>query len=135
MFAPSNAIPTGLGPAGNSVGTVFALYHFSNATFSGFDNGGAPFPVSGVGSPTACCAWLTNKFAIARIRTITQTPTTMRIFMVFYSPGCDAVKLRILRRKRYDVESRQDQAWIHGTRITGQTHCRSLPRPSQVNCQ
>src|SRR5580704_10520894 len=87
MFAPSNAIPTGLGPAGNSVGTVLALYHFSSATFSGFDSGGAPFPVSGVGSPAACCAWLTNKFAIARTTTIRDRPITIRVFMRFYSPN------------------------------------------------
>src|SRR5580704_2296413 len=87
MFAPSKATPTGLGPLGNSVGTVLALYHFNNATFSGFESGGAPFPASWAVAPVACCAWLTNKFAIARTATIRDTPITIRVFMTFYSCG------------------------------------------------
>src|SRR5580693_9966662 len=75
-------------PTGNEVSTVFAWYHFSSATFSGFNNGGAPFPAGGDAlTPTACCAWLTNKFAIARTTTIRDTPITIRVFMTFYSCG------------------------------------------------
>src|SRR5580692_192631 len=75
-------------PTGNSVGTVLASYHFSKATFRGFDNGGAPFPAGGnAATPTACCAWLTNKFAIARTTTTRDTPITIRVFMAFYSCG------------------------------------------------
>src|SRR5580704_2485923 len=88
MFSPSNATPTGLGPAGNSVGTVFALYHFSSATFTGFDSGGAPLAADcRADAGMACCAWLTNKFAIARTTTIRDTPITIRVFMTFYSCG------------------------------------------------
>src|SRR5580704_18698962 len=86
MLAPSKATPSGSFPTGNSVGTVFALYHFSSATFSGFDNGGAPFPAGCAGS-AACRAWLGNKFAIARTTTIRDTPITIRAFMTFYSCG------------------------------------------------
>src|SRR5580704_985280 len=85
MFAPSKATPTGLGPLGNSVGTVLALYHFSSATFSGFDSGGAPFPAGCADSPAACCAWLTNKFAIAIAARTRPVTITTRIFINSYS--------------------------------------------------
>src|SRR5580704_10303115 len=88
MFAPSKATPSGPAPTANSLGAVFALYHFSSATFSGFDNGGAPFPASCCADAgMACCALLTNKFAIARTTTIRDTPITIRVFMTFYSCG------------------------------------------------
>src|SRR5580704_6478514 len=76
MFTPSNATPTGLGPAGNSVGTVLALYHFSSATFSGFDNGGAPFPAccSGELAAGVCPAM---KLAAAKTANIIDIPMTI----------------------------------------------------------
>src|SRR5579863_6758254 len=88
MLAPSKATPTGFGPAGNSVGTVFALYHFNSATFSGFDNGGAPEPV---GSP-AFCVCPSIKLAKVKTSNTSEIPTKIR-FMILYLPrGNDSAK-------------------------------------------
>src|SRR5579863_683436 len=87
MLAPSKATPTGFGPAGNSVGTVFALYHFNSATFSGFDNGGAPEPV---GSP-AFCVCPSIKLAKVKTSNSSENPTKIR-FMILYLPRGNSSK-------------------------------------------
>src|SRR5580704_17023684 len=91
MFTPSNATPTGLGPAGNSVGTVLALYHFSGATFSGFDRGGAPFP-AGCSGELAAGVCPAMKLAAAKTANIIDIPMTIR-FINLLPPESWALQL------------------------------------------
>src|SRR5579864_1262798 len=84
MFSPSKAMPSGAFPT-LKLAVVFAAYHFSNATFSGFA-GGALFLGGCVAAVPAFCAPLGIKLASATT-TSNDTLSATFVFMIRYSQG------------------------------------------------